>query len=129
MSAAQNRMTLLLQSMDSAGSPIINRSIGPVSYDGAVGAFYDSILPTVNATPQTLPTAIVLQLYFRNTHATAVITVTWTPQGGASVVSKKVAPGGFVAFHDPANPATAGITALSLQSDTINATYEMFLGG
>ena len=57
------------------------------------------------------------------------IVLTGTVQGGASQAIKKIQPGGCVAMWDPVTSATAGYTALSVQSDTSGATFEMFLGG
>lgn len=128
-SASQNNLTLLLQQLDSTGSPILNRTIGKLSYDGNVGVFTNGIYNDTSAHSQTLPSSPVIQFYFRNTHATAVYTVTWTTQGGASVVAQKVQPGGAIAFWNTATSVTAGITALTLTSDTSGGTYEMFLGG
>ncbi len=128
-SASNNNLTLLVQQTDTTGSPILNRRIGPVEYAGNVGVFTNGIYNDTSLHAQSLPTTNVLQFYFKNTHATAVYTVTWTTQGGASVVAQNVQPGGVLVFWQPATSATAGITALSLTSDTSGGTYEMFLGG
>lgn len=125
--ASVNRLLLTLRQEDLSGVPIINRQIGFTSYNGTVGVFTNAILTDTNAHSQTLPTTNVLQFYFKNTHATATITLTWTPQGGSSNVVKAVGPGGIVSFWE--TTTGSGITALSIQSNTSNATYEMFLGG
>lgn len=128
-SASQNNITLQLQQLDSTGRAILNRKIGKLTYDGNVGVFTNGIYNDTSSHSQTLPTTNVLQFYFKNTHATAVYTVTWTPQGQSSAVVKKVQPGGVIMFWDLSTSATAGITALTLQSDTSGGTFEMFLGG
>lgn len=129
MSASQNNLLLILQQLDAAGVPVLNRQVGPIEYAGTVGEPEIGTLTDTNAHAQTLPTTNLLQLYFKNTHATAVITLTATPQGGASAVIAKVQPGGVFVNWCASTSATAGYTALSLQSDTANATFEMFLGG
>lgn len=129
MAASTNKMTLTLAQLDADNVNVLNRVIGPISYAGAVGDFKKGTLADTNATSQSLPTTIILQYYFKNTHVSAVITVTWTYQGGASQVIRKVQPGGFIAFSDPVTAATAGVTAISLQSDTSGATFEQFCGG
>lgn len=126
-SASNNYLTLLLQQTDTTGTPILNRNIGPVQYAGSVGAFTNAILSDTSSHAQTLPVVTVLQFYFRNTATAGNITVTWTPSSSSSNVVKKVGPGGTLAFWETA--AGDGITALTIQSDTNPATYEMFLGG
>lgn len=126
-SASNNNLTVLLQQTDSTGSPILNRSIGPVQYAGSVGVFTNAILADTNSHSQTLPTTTVLQFYFKNTATAGNVTLTWTPSGGSSNIVKKVGPGGVVAFWEPATGD--GITTLTIQSDTNPVTYEMFLGG
>ena len=129
MSASQNNLTLLVNQQDANGVNIVNRSIGAVAYAGIVGEFHDGILTDTSSHDLDLPTTNVLQFYFKNTHATAVITLTGTIQGGASQSVTKIQPGGVFVNWCASTSATAGFTALSIQSDTANATYEMFLGG
>jgi hypothetical protein len=131
MSASVNNITLLLNQQDSSGVNILNRSIGAISYSGILGEFLDGILLDASAHSQTFPSTITtaLQFYFKNTHASAIITVTWTHTTGSSAVIQAVSPGGILVFWNTASTSPAGITALSLQSDTANATFEMFIGG
>ncbi len=131
MSASQNNLTLTLNQQDANGVNILNRLIGAVTYGGFIGQFVDGNLTTTNPTSQTFPSTLVtaLQFYFKNTHATAVITVTWTHTTGASAVVQAVSPGGVLLFWNTAATSPIAITALSLQSDTANATFEYFLGG
>lgn len=130
MAASTNNLSLVVNQQDSAGVNVLNRTIGAISYAGLVGQWTDGLLVTINvAVTITLPTPTVLQLYLKNTHASAIITVTWTPQGGASNISEKVAPGGILVFWNPVTNTTAGITALILNPDTANTTFDLFLGG
>ncbi len=126
-----NRLSLIVNQEDANGVNVINRTIGAIEYTGLVGQQTSGVLPTTGATTQNFPAGVttVLQYYFKNTHATAFITVTWTHTTGASVVVQAVPPGGVVAFWNTLATSPAGITALSLQSDTANATFEQFIGG
>lgn len=130
MSVSQNNMSLVLNQQDSNGVNVVNRSIGAVSYNGVAGEFDQRTLPAdTSIHALDLPCTNVLQFYFKNTHATAVITITATVQGGASQVVAKVQPGGVFVNWCASTSATAGYTAISLTSDTASATVEMFLGG
>lgn len=128
--ASQNNLSMVIQQQDSAGVNVVNRTIGAFTYAGVVGGLQEYTLVT-GSSPVTwvLPTAIVLQFYLRNLHATAVITVTWTAQGGSSQIAQRVGPGGTLVFWHTATSATAGITGLILNPDTANTNLELFLGG
>lgn len=129
MSASQNNLGIVLNQQDSSGINIINRSLS-FSYDGVCGEFDKRTLAADTSSHAfDLPTTIVLHFFFKNTHATAVVTLTGTVQGGSSQVLKKVQPGGTFMVWDVSTSATAGYTALSYQSDTASATAEMFIGG
>lgn len=97
------------------------------SYVGAFGQYNEALSIPTSATPLTLPGSPVLQLYIKNLDSTNYITVTWTPNGGASNVVKKLYPGNSLFFFDTS--ASAGITALSLQANTAACLIEMFLAG
>lgn len=131
MAQSTNALTLLLHQEDVNGIAILNRTIGAISYGGGIGQFQIGDLEDTAAHSQTFPSTIatVNQFYFKNTHATAMITLTWTHTTGASCIPQVVPPGGIVSFWHPVTTSPAGITALSLTSDTANATFEMFLGG
>lgn len=130
MAASQNNLSLVLNQQDSNGVNILNRLIGAVSYDGTAGEFDTRTLAADTSNHSLdLPIAIVKQFYFKNTHATAVITLIGTVQGGSSQTLAKVQPGGVFIYWTPVTSATAGYTALSYTSDTASATAEMFLGG
>lgn len=129
MSASQNNLSLLLNQQDSDGVNILNRTVGAVSYDGIVGEFHNGLLTGTGQVTLDLPTANVLQFYFRNTHATAVITVVATVQGGSTQTVTKVQPGGLLVNWCESTSATAGFTEIKVTSSVANATFEMFLGG
>jgi hypothetical protein len=129
MSASQNNVSLVLNQQDANGTNIINRLIGAIAYAGVVGEFRDGIFVTAQANALTLPTTNILQFYFKNTHATAICTVTVTVQGGSAVIASKVQPGGVFVNWCASTSSTAGYTAITITNDVANATFEMFLGG
>jgi len=129
MSASQNNLTVLVNQQDVDGVNIVNRTIGAIEYAGLAGEFHKGILTDTSLHALDLPTANILQFYFKNTHATAVITITGTVQGGASQTITKVQPGAVFANWCASTSATAGFTALNVQSSIADATFEMFLGG
>jgi hypothetical protein len=130
MSVSQNNLSLVLNQQDASGVNIVNRSIGAISYNGVAGKFDAITLAAdTNIHAFDLPCANVLQFYFKNTHATAVILLTMTYQGGAFVAVVKVQPGAVFCNWCASTSATAGFTAISYTSDTASATVEMFLGG
>ena|SRR3990167_1713298 len=129
MADSQNNLSLVLNQQDSSGVNILNRLIGAVQYAGSVGHFFNGNLANTNSLTLAMPTTNVLQFYFKNLDTVAVITITGTPQGGASAVLGKIEPGGTFVYWSPATSATAGYTALSIQSDVSDADYELFMGG
>src|SRR5712692_8203635 len=98
--ASVNKLLLTLQTLDLAGIPVLNRQVGFVSFNGAVGTFSTASLAS-GANVITLPTTVVLQCYVKNTHATQTVTVTLTPQGGASAIAQVLGPGAVYLFWQP----------------------------
>lgn len=129
MSASQNNLSLIVNQQDSNGVKIVNRLVGAISYDGVAGEFHNGILTTTSITTLDLPTATILQFYIKNTHATATILITATVQGGTSVISARIGPGGVYAVWNPATGTTIGFTEIKLTASVANTTFEMFLGG
>lgn len=128
--ASTNNITFTLQQLDSAAKTLASRTVtlsdtaATVGDFRGIGTLIDATLTTIG-----LPILQVRQLELRNTHTTAKITVTWTPNGGASAVVLILGAGDGICFWHTAAGATLGISQLKLQSDTANATYELFLGG
>lgn len=132
MSASQNNLSLIVNQQDSSGVNIVNRLVGAIQYSGIDGQFTIGKLTSLVAQTQTFPSMIttVLQYYIKNTSTGAqVITVTWTRTTGASAVVISLPPGSSIAFWETASTSPAGITALSLQTDVVDATFEQFIGG
>lgn len=127
---AQNNISVTLQQLDSNGEHLARRVFSVSEDSPLVGAFRVGVLPDTNQATISLPCTYVQQLLFRNTHATAKVTVVWTPSGGAEATVNKVGPNGVIILWDPTAQATGiGITSLKLTADTVNTTYELFLGG
>ncbi len=131
MSLVQNNVSLLVNQQDGvSGVNLINRSSGVVTYNGIGGEFDKRTLAAdVNIHTLDLPATVVLQFYFKNTHATALILLTGTIQGGVTQSLARVGPGGVFCYWAAATAATVGFTELRYTSDTASATAEIFLGG
>lgn len=129
MADSQNNLSLVLNQQDSSGVNILNRLIGAIQYAGSVGHFFNGNLPNTNSLSLALPTTNCLQFLLYNADTVAVITVTATIQGGSSQTVAKVQPGGILVYWTPVTSATAGFTAISIQSDVSDADFHCFLGG
>lgn len=132
MSLVTNNISLLVNQQDGVtGVNLVNRSSGVISYAGVAGELDKRTLAADTSSHAfDLPATTVLQFYFKNTHATANVTLTGTKSGGASQTLCVVPPGGIYAYWSPTSSGTGvGFTALSYQSDVASATAEMFLGG
>ncbi len=129
MAASTNSLTLLINQQDANGVNIVNRTIGAVSYAGAAGELEVRAAPDASIHTLDLPCTTVLQVYFKNTHATAVILLTGTISGGATQSIAKVGPGGVFAYWSNDSGTGRGFTELKYTSDTSGATFEFFFGG
>lgn len=128
--ATTNNITWTLQQLDNAAKTLASRTVTLSDAAATVGDFrgVGTLIDTAQATIG-LPILQVRQLELRNTHSTALITVVWTPNGGASATILILGPGDGICFWHTAAGATLGVSALKLTSNTAGATYEMFLGG
>jgi hypothetical protein len=129
--ASTNNITWTLQQLDPAAKTLAGPRPITLSDTAASVGDFRGIGRLIDLTQITigLPVAQVRQLELRNTHSTAAITVVWTPNGGVSATVLVLGPGDGICFWHQSTGATLGISQLKLQSDTTNATYEMFLGG
>jgi hypothetical protein len=128
---AENNLTITMQQLDATLSVLAkqtflasdtNPTVG--DYRGA-GNLVDNTLTTIS-----LPITQPRQIMIRNTHVSAKITVTWTPNGVSSVVVGVIGPGDVIALWNQAAGTSYGISQLKLQSDTAsNTTFQLFLGG
>ena len=128
MAASQNNLTLVINQQDTNGVSILNRTIGAITFAGIVGQFSNGILVT-GATTLTLPTANIYQFLFQNNHASSVVTVTATKQGGTGAIIDLVGPSGVLAVWGQTSGSTEGYTAITLNPTVSGTPYHMFLGG
>ena len=128
--AITNKVSLTLEQLDATSATVTRRVFSVSDILPTVGEFRSGNLIDTSATTINLPIVQPRQILVRNTHASAKITVIWTPYGGASVTVTKLGPNAAIMLWDPTAAATTiGISALSLTSDTSNTTFEVFLGG
>ena len=125
MATSTNNLAATVTTLDALNATILQRSL-TATYGGSASGLREGSLPDNSAHAQSLPIATVRQYYLKNTHASATITVTWTPAGGASAVVQTVGPGGVLLFWQ--KTTDGGITALSYQASAA-ATFEDFMGG
>ena len=131
MSLVQNNVSLLVNQQDgTSGVNIINRSSGVVSYNGVAGEFEKKTLAADTSIHTfDIPVSVVLQIFFKNTHAIANILLTGTIQGGATQSIARVPPGGIFCYWAPSTGSNLGFTELRYTSDVASATAEFFFGG
>lgn len=129
---AQNNLTYTLQQLDATGT-ILARRVQTISNTTiTTGEWRVGNLPTNGATSISFTGLVTqpLQLILKNTAASGTLTVTWTPNGGASATVIVLGPGDIISFWHTASGASFGISALSLQSSlSTGNSYEMFIGG
>lgn len=128
MAQSTNVLTAVINRQDANGVNVENRSIG-ASFAGAAGEFEIRSAPDTSSHSLDLPIALVLQAYIKNTHATANLKITATPQGGASAVVVDLGPGDVFIVWSAGTSATRGYSAISYQADTTGCTFEYFFGG
>lgn len=127
---AQNTITLSLLQLDANGLTEARRPWTITDSAPTVGEWLSGSLPDNTNETITLPIAQPRQLMLRNVHASATITVTWTPNGGASATVLVLGPGDVIAFWHSLTGASYGISALKLQSSVNTGTpFELFIGG
>lgn len=128
MAASQNNLTLVINQQDTNGVSILNRTIGAITFAGIVGQFTDGILLT-GATVFTLPTANIYQFLFQNNHASSIVTLNATKQGGTGSVIALVGPSGVFAYWGQTSGSTEGFTAITGNPSVSGTPFHMFLGG
>lgn len=127
---AENTLSLSVQQFDDLDNTLARRVATVTDSSPSAGDFRGKgILTTTSITAIGLPIAQTRQVYVRNTHASAKITVTWTPNGGASATVAVIGPGDAIALWSQTTGSSYGISALSLTADIANTTYEIYLGG
>jgi hypothetical protein len=126
---AEHILSTTLQQLDDEGQTIARRQTSYSDTDPSVGENRVGLLTDTSEATISLPITQPRQVAITNTHASAKITVKWTPTGVAKVTIIILGPGDGIAFWNQNTGATYGISALYLTSDVANATYELFIGG
>ena len=94
---------------------------------GSIQEYAQSFNFGTSPTSVTLPVSPVNFVYIKNLHATFTLTVSWTPNGGASAVIQTLEPGGYLIMGQPTSGA--GITALSITASNASTPAEFILLG
>lgn len=128
---SSNLLSATITATDSGSNVPINRGIGNPTLGGTVGEFSLNQLLSAGAgvdNPISLPSATIFNLYIRNLAAPggSIVTVKWTPTGGAAVTILALQPGSVIIFWEIV--AVGGITTLTLNPTINNTPVEMFLG-
>lgn len=124
-----------IQSNFSGSIQLTDPNTGTVQLYKALAALFTGTISTVaeSLSVGTSPTSIGLPIsptqviYIKNLHATNTLTVTWTPQGGASNVVITLQPGGLILLNEP--NVTSGISALSLTASGVSTPVDYVLVG
>jgi hypothetical protein len=95
------------------------------SYTGTVSSFAQSVLIGTSPVTITLPGSPTNFVYIKNLSGTATLTITWTPNGGASNVVITLQPGGFEILDE--SIVGSGITALSVTASATSTPIEYVL--
>lgn len=116
---------------------VTDSTSGTVALQKAFAGLLNNNLTVFSEASQSLfgttPTSIGLPaspsqfVYIKNTHATQTLTVTWTPNAGASNPVITLEPGSAIVFIETI--VGAGITALTLTGSAAGTTAEYVIGG
>lgn len=127
---AQHILTLTIQQLDDNGETLARRVHAITEDNPTAGEFVAGVLADTSQATIGLPVTQPRQIVFVNTHASAKITVVWTPYGGSEATINTVGPGGACVLFDKTTAGSGiGVSSLKLTSDTNGGTYELFIGG
>jgi hypothetical protein len=126
-----NTLVANISSTEQSSSNVpINRSNGNPAFAANVGSFttYFALIAGENELP--IPFTPCTQVYVKNLDVTKYVTVKWTPNNFAKVITLVLNPGDQMALWcNPAGAQTPGITEISLTPSAAGALVEYFLGG
>lgn len=114
---------------DSTQNIPINRSTGNPAFDSVFAQMTEYAVLANGANVIPLPQATCYQLYVKNNDPALLITVVFTPKGGASATTIQLYPGDQMIIWQSNAGANAGFTALTLTASGANALVEYFIGG
>lgn len=100
-----------------------------VAYGGTLSSVAVGTLIGTSPVTVTLPGTPVQGAFIQNLSAVAhtLLTVTWTPQGGASAAIQVLAPSGVLFFLNPTTETGGGISALSLVASAASTPVQYLL--
>lgn len=122
-----NQLQATITSIDGSGNAFLNRVLGVLSFTGVASGIVRLKIPNADTTI-TLPVSPTKQVYVKNNDSASLLTVKWTPNGGASNTVIVLSPGGVLILWDIAGVGN-GITDLKLNQSVANTEAEYFLGG
>ena len=108
------------------GAQALQKVMSSLATTGVSFGETSTLLVPTSPTSISLPIGTVNFLYIKNLSLTNTVTVTWTPQGGASNVVSTLNPGDCIMF---AKNGSNGITALSVQASGASTPIEYILAG
>jgi hypothetical protein len=126
---ATNRLTTLIEQFDAQNYLLASRNIAFTDATPTLGELRAASLPDTSETTINLIVSIARHVWIRNTHATATLTVKWTPTTGSIATVIVLGPGHVISFWAPTTAATYGISALHLTGSVALTSYELFIGG
>jgi hypothetical protein len=109
------------------GTQQLIKSIASLIFTGTNSSVAQSQNIGASPTTITLPISPTKFVYIKNLHAVNTLTVTWTPNGGASNQVVTLQPSEAIIFCG--SNTSGGITALSLQASGASTPVEYILAG
>jgi hypothetical protein len=126
MSASVNKLSMTVTRQDINGVNVENRTVS-FSFSGTAGELDIRQAPDTAQHTLDLPVTQVNQVYIKNTHATGILTIVGTVNGGSSQTIAVLEPGSVLVVWQVVTGK--GYTDLKYTADTTGTTFEMFLGG
>lgn len=105
----------------------LQKTFAALQFNGSVAVAAETVSIGTSPVVISLPVSPSTGIYIKNTHATQTLSVTWTPNGGASAAIITLQPGEYI-VKGGANLA-GGITALTLTGSATGTTAEYILAG
>lgn len=109
------------------GQITFTKILTSLAFTGNVTSIADTASIPNSPTSISLPNGLAQFIYIKNTHATQTLTVTWTPNGGASNVVVTLQAGAAIELQE--TNGSSGISALSLNGSASGTTVEYILVG
>jgi len=115
----------VIQITDNLTGSVTSQKAVVGSYSGTVATEGQNVIIGTSPTTIALPGSPTNFVYIKNLSSSATLTVTWTPNGGASNVVITLEPNSFHILDE--SITGAGITALSVTASVITTPIEYIL--